>query len=79
MRPACVRVEQQSAHPLAEGAEIGLSLPLDEADPAVEALKDRAMRLVVVGGEAGGAQHGGHAGERDPVTLRREGVDQRRE
>jgi hypothetical protein len=53
MRSACVRVEQQSAHPLAEGAEIGLSLPLDEADPAVEALKDRAMRLVVVGGEAG--------------------------
>jgi hypothetical protein len=53
--------------------------PLDQADAAVEALEDRPMPLVLAGGQARGAQHRRHAGERHRAVLRREGVDRRRD
>ena len=48
-------------------------------DAAVEPLEDRARRVVAVGGEPGGAQHGGRPlGERHRLVLGRERVDRGR-
>ena len=56
-----------------------LGVVADEADAPVQPLEHRAVRIGVVAGQAGGAQHCGHARERHPLVLRREGVDRRRD